>query len=61
MFNEVLSTNDALDGKTEYKGLSSSALWAQMWRKTYHLDRDMEQNPEQLLLTYILENVFCSY
>lgn len=26
--NEVLSTNDALNGKTEYKELSSSALWA---------------------------------
>ena len=30
MLNEVLSTNDALKGKTESEGLSSSALWAQL-------------------------------
>lgn len=58
MLNEILSRNDALDRKTEQKGLSSSALWAQLWRKIYYLERNTEQNPEQLLLANISENGF---
>lgn len=34
----------------QVKGLSSSALKTQLRRKTYHLERNTEQNPEQLLL-----------
>lgn len=58
MLNEVLSTNDALNWKTEWERLSSSTLWAQLWKKKFHSERITEQNPDELLLAYISENGF---